>query len=526
MNLLIVDDEYYSVENLKRKLIFAYPQFETIFCAYNITQALDIYEQNEIAILICDIEMPGGSGLDLLERIRQKKIATTCIFLTAYAKFEYISQALRLSSIDYLLKPVLDEQLFSSIDKAILHYQHSRAEQLHALQASYWKESELSLMELFWMDLLAGTISSTHKDITNELHLRKLPPNAADSEYLLVMIQCGLEAVTSFSQDLYEFILKNIVREYFYDKTELPVIVRFDTYCYLLPLPAVHHPRNQTEIRCREALKDFTPRFPNSFNFYIAAAPCTIWDAKSTYLSIKQIYHQNVFYENRVFDLAKPIPSEYPIANKPIPAERWTDFLLRRQIPELESDINHYIHNLKRSTNVTRESLSSFYYGFLRLLLGFIERNNQNITDTFFHQLSNTPVDYICSSFNNLQAWIQNTLMLYEDSVLTNTATCSTAVTTVKAYIREHINEQLDRTSLSAIVYLNPDYLSHIFKKETGVSLSNYIISERIAESKRLLSQTNMSIRDIAISCGFENISYFSKQFKKATGISPRDFRK
>ena len=69
------------------------------------------------------------------------------------------------------------------------------------------------------------------------------------------------------------------------------------------------------------------------------------------------------------------------------------------------------------------------------------------------------------------------------------------------------------------------EYLQPIFKKDTGSSLINYIIDRRIAHSKELLAKGEMSIRDIAITCGFQNISYFSRQFKKSTGMTPRQFK-
>ena len=68
MNLLIVDDEYYSAESTRRKLP-KWPGFTEIFCAYNMKQALEIFSANSIAIMILDIEMPGGSGLELLDHI-------------------------------------------------------------------------------------------------------------------------------------------------------------------------------------------------------------------------------------------------------------------------------------------------------------------------------------------------------------------------------------------------------------------------------------------------------------------------
>ena len=108
MNLLIVDDEYYTVESISNKIRTLRPDFFEIFCAYNLTQALEAFSAHPIDLMICDIEMPGGSGLELLDQIRQAHYETVCIFLTAYAKFEYISRAMKLSSSDYLLKPLDD----------------------------------------------------------------------------------------------------------------------------------------------------------------------------------------------------------------------------------------------------------------------------------------------------------------------------------------------------------------------------------------------------------------------------------
>ena len=60
MNLLIVDDEYYTVESLRMKIEEKRPGFERVFCAYNLKHALEYFAQYEIGVMVCDIEMPGG----------------------------------------------------------------------------------------------------------------------------------------------------------------------------------------------------------------------------------------------------------------------------------------------------------------------------------------------------------------------------------------------------------------------------------------------------------------------------------
>ena len=67
MNLLIVDDEYYSAQSTRNKVLERTDLFEEIHCSYSMKQALEYLEQKEAAVIISDIEMPGGSGLQLLE---------------------------------------------------------------------------------------------------------------------------------------------------------------------------------------------------------------------------------------------------------------------------------------------------------------------------------------------------------------------------------------------------------------------------------------------------------------------------
>ena len=144
--------------------------------------------------------------------------------------------------------------------------------------------------------------------------------------------------------------------------------------------------------------------------------------------------------------------------------------------------------------------------------------------EAFRRQITVASPEQTFSSFGALREWISNSLLLFTQSRQA-AASQDTAVATVKAYIESHLSDELDRDTLAAMVYLNADYLSHLFKKDTGSSLINYIIDRRIARSKELLAKGEMSIRDIAITCGFQNISYFSRQFKKSTGMTPRQFR-
>lgn len=92
-------------------------------------------------------------------------------------------------------------------------------------------------------------------------------------------------------------------------------------------------------------------------------------------------------------------------------------------------------------------------------------------------------------------------------------------------YISEHFNEPITLEDVASHVHLHPSYFSTMFKQSTGSSFKEYLNMVRIEESKRLLSNTDFSIIDIAVAVGFEDQSYFSKVFKKYTGLTPKQYR-
>lgn len=96
----------------------------------------------------------------------------------------------------------------------------------------------------------------------------------------------------------------------------------------------------------------------------------------------------------------------------------------------------------------------------------------------------------------------------------------------VMNYLNHHFTEDMNVDRIATALFLNRDYIAHVFKEETGFSLMGYVISLRINRAKLLLSETNRPITDVAVDCGYTNFTYFSKQFRKHTGMSPSAFRK
>ena len=96
----------------------------------------------------------------------------------------------------------------------------------------------------------------------------------------------------------------------------------------------------------------------------------------------------------------------------------------------------------------------------------------------------------------------------------------------VKQIIAENISlGNLQREELANMVHISPGYLSRIFKKETGLSLSDYIIQKRISVAKQLLVKTNLPITTIAERIGLSYASYFTKLFKEKVNMTPQEYR-
>ncbi len=99
------------------------------------------------------------------------------------------------------------------------------------------------------------------------------------------------------------------------------------------------------------------------------------------------------------------------------------------------------------------------------------------------------------------------------------------AIHRVKMYIMQNLESSIKREELAALVNFSPSYLGKIFKEKEGVSLTDYILEQRIVVAKQLLKVTELPITDISMRTGFSYPSYFTRAFKKATGITPLEYR-
>lgn len=93
-------------------------------------------------------------------------------------------------------------------------------------------------------------------------------------------------------------------------------------------------------------------------------------------------------------------------------------------------------------------------------------------------------------------------------------------------YIQGHFNKKITLEDMAVSAGMNPKYFCSYFKKHTHTTPVTYVTMLRIRHAKLLLREKNLSVLDVALSCGFDHVSFFIRQFKKATGQTPGQYRK
>ena len=129
-------------------------------------------------------------------------------------------------------------------------------------------------------------------------------------------------------------------------------------------------------------------------------------------------------------------------------------------------------------------------------------------------------------SIETLCFWLTNVLEAYLENVfLFSEVRHYDVIHKAVAYIRAHLTERITLEEVASRVFLTPSYLSRMFKREMGSNFSVYVNRLRVDKSIPLLMQENVRLVDVAQMVGFEDQSYFTKVFKRITGVTPSQFR-
>lgn len=524
-NLLLVDDEVHAVEGVKADLEQMELQIGELYVAYNAKQAKDVLEREHIDIMICDIEMPQESGLELARWVKEQQVHVVTIFLTSHADFRYAKEALRLGSLDYLLKPVLTDELEHVIYKAQAAID-TRTE-LHKINQSHqlWMKHHSLIFERFWLDLINQTIPSSRDAVREQIELHQLP--LSDDTVLLPI----LIAVHRWHKDLnrrdekiMEYALKNAAEELLLDEDASKMYLYLDRGMLL----GIISTGNQFELEVGH-LKQVYSRYIETCQRYFycdiscyIGEPVEVFEIADMTMKLRQQHRDNVAFFNQVFLYHEAVESAMQVS-LPDP-NVWLTLLKTGTQETVISEIERFIEELIRNRSLDAVVLNRLHQDLLQAIYAYL-----NIEGIQAHELTADEQTSLIAEHANRSAadflvWVHHVAGRILDQADAVNESAS-VVQTVQRYIAQHIDQDLSREAIAEMVYLNPDHLSRLFKKETGLSLSEYILSERIKLAKELLAQTDIPISRIASSVGHTNFSHFARIFRKYVGVGPSEYR-
>ena len=216
MQVLIVDDDMATVDVIKNSVKWKELGVSDIFTAYNIQLAKEILKEHNIDIVISDIEMPQGSGIDLLEWFRREELPGDFLLLTCHESFDYASNAIKYQACEYLLKPFDVNVMEAALKKIILKRMETQKLQENSEYGKWLKENQNHVQVAFWSEILSGHIAGKNEIIKNEIENRKLQINVEQDYNLIVSKITEIKKDRAkMSPDLMLFVVENIHSEIF-----------------------------------------------------------------------------------------------------------------------------------------------------------------------------------------------------------------------------------------------------------------------------------------------------------------------
>ena len=526
MNILLVDDEPLELEAIQATVDLHALGFDRVVTASNTRQAREVLESQTIHVLLCDIEMPQGNGLELLEWVRAHQPGIECVFLTCHADFQYARRAIALGSLDYLLKPVQAADLTAVLNKAIEKRQETDDVQTSRQFSRLWLKHQPLLVERFWLDLLSHRIPPIHEAIRDAATAIGIPGMEDLKSYpVLIRVQRWYESLNARDEKLLEYGLRNIAQEMFLEEEGAGIVLEYRAGCLLVLLYL-----DGFESMGTERLNQRMQRYVASCHDLLHCDLCCYagMDAYTFELAamadrLLVMDRNNVSHKNAVFFLNRKADA---IADVPLPnAGIWLPMLEKLEGEPVLAQIDAYFDDLVKRAELNAAVLHQLQHIFMNLIYMFSKSTAVPITSLAQDDASRQLFDNASMTVDGLHAWVSYCIRQLCAMARQQERT-QTPVGKVKALIAQHLDTDISCEEIAARVFLNPIYLNRIFKKETGLSLSEYMQMQRLSLAQDLLVDTDLPVSTVAQRVGYTNFSHFSRLFRKHAGCSPVDYRK
>lgn len=465
MKILIADDEILSRLTILKILNDLGIPNSDLLQAESGQQILDLLHTECIDIAFIDIRLPDFSGLSAIEQCLSFSENTSFYVLTGYSKFEYAKEAIHLGVKDFLLKPVTPDLLASILEKEERHTQAKKK------LANYVYANQISHV------LLGGTPSATEPALSClPIYLTSYHPENIN--------------LTSFYRIELEYPMVHVVVFPIYNMTGIVFCTESSQYSAAV-LPAIRRILKQVLVQKENA--DVSIFYPEAF--------LPLSDLPGIYSDLKNFSVLRIFQgSHRIFPYR---PSYISSHSSLFDLATLFEKMYEHYVAASYSDMVSTTQLLKTRIHSFRLWEDSTYMMHVNDWLAVI-----------FHQPP-------CHSENDFTKML-DTLCF---SLLQEQEGKEFRIQDVLNYIHNHFSEDLSVNSLASEFHFSPNYLSTLFKKETGTKFIDYVTDLRMAKGKQLLVETSLQIKEIALQVGYLTASHFIRTFVKYEGVTPNEYR-
>ena len=529
--LLLVDDEPLILIGLESMLPWADYNITICGTASNGRQALDMIESLEPDFIIADIKMPIMNGLELLEECHVRfSDPPEFIIRTCYEDFPFIKTALKYQAVDYIIKLGLKpDELISAIEHAI-EIRSRKHPQIPAQPQQAVHNTLEQYKNKFLLKLLHNLFDS-EEQFALQANQLKLTFDA--SAYTAAT--CQLVTNRTFdNNDSYMSFYHNVLSmlSNLLSKSISFHLISLDMkhFCILFEFPEDSLYRNPDELF--ELLKETFQTIENYFNAKIF---CAVGDYKDNIHLVSEAHQE----ARQIFSSCN---EENPLllfryqTNQDAAASLNNIFqvtILKEDLYKAfnEFDISAFRHIIESVDELFR-AYPSKYVQAMDLTSKILHCCITNMPDSekYLREKFAGYRDSYCSLYNqNSTEKILKWLELFNQAILEFYDNQyrdfkNELVQSIIQYIDEHLSEKLVLNEVAAIFSISPNYLGHLFKKNTSLGFNEYVTKAKISKAKYLLFNSDLKLYEISALLGYENYFYFSRVFKKVEGCSPSQY--
>lgn len=525
--ILICDDEGIVRQSLQFMIEKAFGGECELESARNGRTAIELAESFHPDIILMDIQMPGINGIEAMQEIRKEDKHVVFIVLTAYDKFEYTQKSIDVGVLSYLTKPVNRDMLTDTIRKAMKQVRERREKARNDLRVKEKLEAVVPMIEsgFVYSVLMEGGGKEEYAGYRDLLNIEE------DYGYVMV-IECGDElrrgeltntVGAGIKLQKHYMVFRETVKE---ATGGIVGALMANKVIVLVPCQGEEEEYSQRVMKIENAralLRKLEQQTELKFKAGIGTVK-TWSEMEGSYREALESVHQTVGKVTHANDIttscgyADDYPAELEkelfaavksgdIENTRIYGERYMDWMQSYE-PELKSVVRlkamEFVLFAEHLAYV-QGGLSEYRFedreGYMELLLSF--GSYQELRYWFLKKLDES----VCHIARKQQT--------KTDSV----------VEQAKQYIAEHFNKELSLEEMAREVGISPYYLSKLFKESEGTGYIEYTTKLRMDYAKEQLGATDRSIKEICHDAGYQDPNYFSRIFKKWTGMTPTEYR-